>query len=71
MASARARAPQERQQAAAPVRRAALRDADAVRAVGEHAASLVRERARERVPSLVVRVVADALRIADRPDGAP
>lgn len=71
LAAARTGAPRVRQQAAAPARRAALREAEALRAAGEHAASLVRERARERMPDLVDRVVADALGVTDRPGEAP
>ncbi|MGW9029086.1 hypothetical protein ACWGQ5_34140 [Streptomyces sp. NPDC055722] len=71
VAAARARAPQLRQETATPFHRAAARQAEDLRAAGEHAASLVREQARKRMPALVDRAVADALRIADGPEGAP
>ncbi|WP_234376935.1 hypothetical protein [Streptomyces sp. TP-A0356] len=71
VATARARAPQVRQEAATAVHRVALREAEDLRAAGQRAASLVRERAQERMPALVERAVADALRAADGPPGAP
>ncbi|MGW1259414.1 hypothetical protein ACWD5Q_30570 [Streptomyces sp. NPDC002513] len=71
VAAARSRTPQVRQEAATPFRRAAVREAEELRAAGERAASLVRERARERMTALVDRAVADALRSARGPGGAP
>ncbi|GAA1217801.1 hypothetical protein [Streptomyces aureus] len=68
VAAARERAPEIRRQAAEPVLREARREADAFRAVGDLAASAVRERGREHMPDLVVRAVADALRLAGIPD---
>ncbi|GHE13536.1 hypothetical protein [Streptomyces alanosinicus] len=71
VAAARERAPELRRQAAAPVLRDALREADAVRAAGDRAAAEVQERARERMPALVDRAVADALRLATGAGAAP
>ncbi|MCX4404557.1 hypothetical protein ACFV8Z_17230 [Streptomyces sp. NPDC059837] len=68
VAAARERAPEIRRQAAEPVLREARREADALRAAGYLAASAIRERGRERMPDLVVRAVADALRLAGIPD---
>ncbi|MCX4418727.1 hypothetical protein [Streptomyces mirabilis] len=68
VAAARERSPGIRRQAADPVLREARREADALRPAGEPAASAVRERARERMSDLVIRAVADALRLAGIPD---
>lgn len=66
--AARERAPEVRRQAAEPVLQEARREADALRAAGDRAASAVRERARKRMPELVDRAVADALRLAGGPN---
>ncbi|MDT0467417.1 hypothetical protein [Streptomyces gibsoniae] len=71
VAAARSQAPQVRQEATTPFRRAAVREAEELRAAGERAASLVHERARERMTAMVERAVADALRSACGPGGAP
>ncbi|MET8451817.1 hypothetical protein [Streptomyces sp. NPDC005209] len=64
VAAARERAPEMRRQAAEPILRKARQEADAIRAAGDRAASAVRDRAGERMPDLVERAVADALRLA-------
>ncbi|MGW4734348.1 hypothetical protein ACWEQC_35175, partial [Streptomyces shenzhenensis] len=60
-----------RRRAAEPVLRDARREADALRAAGDRAASAVRERAAERMPDLVDRAVSDALRTAGPADDVP
>ncbi|MGI5133250.1 hypothetical protein ACQEXA_00205 [Streptomyces sp. CA-106110] len=70
VAAARAQAPHVRRDAAMPARGAALREVEGRVAAGERTASLVHERARERMPALVDRMVADALR-TEGPWGAP
>jgi hypothetical protein len=70
VATARAQVPQVRRDAAMPVHAAALREVEDLVTAGERASSLVRKRARERMPSLVDRMVADALR-TEGPRGAP
>jgi hypothetical protein len=69
--AARARFTQVRQEAAVPVRDAARQDIRGIRSAGDRAVEQVHERARERMPALVDRVVTDALRIAGRPEGSP
>ncbi|MFJ9712737.1 hypothetical protein [Streptomyces sp. NPDC101234] len=71
VAAAREQAPEVRRQAAEPVVRDALREADAVRAAGDRAADAVRERGRAGLPSLVDDTVAQALRPAAGTDAAP
>ncbi|MFH8775817.1 hypothetical protein ACIF83_18535 [Streptomyces sp. NPDC085866] len=71
VAAARERAPETRRQAAEPLLREARQEARTVRAAGDRAASAVRERAAERMPDLVERAVADALRLAFRVGEAP
>ncbi|WP_234425938.1 hypothetical protein [Streptomyces kebangsaanensis] len=69
--AARAQVPRVRQEAAVPVRRAARLEGRDIRSAGDRAAARVYERARERMPALLDRVVADALWVTDRPEGAP
>ncbi|EST36641.1 hypothetical protein [Streptomyces roseochromogenus] len=64
VAAAQERAPGVRRQAAEPFLREARREADALRAAGDRSAAAVRERAGRRMPDLVDRTVADALRLA-------
>ncbi|MGW0080386.1 hypothetical protein [Streptomyces sp. NPDC003393] len=69
VAAAQARVAQVRREAAEPVRDAAQRDVRDIRSAADRAAEQVYERARVRMPALVDRVVTDALRISDRPEG--
>ncbi|MGV9346953.1 hypothetical protein ACWDSD_19465 [Streptomyces spiralis] len=69
VAAARARVAQVRREAAEPVRDAAEGDVRDIRVAGARATEQVYERARERMAALVDRVVTDALRISDRPEG--
>ncbi|MFF9173245.1 hypothetical protein [Streptomyces sp. NPDC014793] len=71
VADARERAPEVRRLAAAPVLEDGRHEADAVRAAGDRSAEAVRARARERMPELVDRTVADALRRATGAGGTP
>ncbi|MGW3354383.1 hypothetical protein ACWDFL_03025 [Streptomyces bungoensis] len=66
MAAAREQAPEVRRQAAEPPLDRARGEAEAVRASGARAASAVRARAAERMPGLVERAVADAVRLPAR-----
>ncbi|GGY88812.1 hypothetical protein GCM10010300_36140 [Streptomyces olivaceoviridis] len=61
--AARDHAPEVRRQAAEPLLREARQEADALRARGDRTASVIRERALERMPRLVDLAVADALRL--------
>ncbi|WP_220040794.1 hypothetical protein [Streptomyces sp. NTH33] len=69
--AAQAQAPRVRQEAAVPVLRAAQREGRDILSAGDCAAARVYERARERMPALLDRAVVDALRVTDRPEGAP
>ncbi|MEV7687479.1 hypothetical protein [Streptomyces bungoensis] len=66
MAAAREQAPEVRRQAAHPSLDRARGEAQAVRAAGDSAAAAVRARAAERMPGLVERAVADAVRLPAR-----
>ncbi|GAA2895560.1 hypothetical protein [Streptomyces mexicanus] len=69
--AARARVAQMRQEAALAVRRAAQEEVRRIRSAGDRTAAQVHERASQRLPALVDRVVADALELGDRPGGGP
>ncbi|MEU2052441.1 hypothetical protein [Streptomyces bungoensis] len=69
VAAAREQAPEVRRRTAEPLLARARHEADAVRAAGDSAAAAVRARAAERMPELVERAVADALRLPGGSEG--